>query len=239
MSDERYKGKRRSERLARAFKIPAEHLARLHKRIGVGDQFQADVPDWSGPSSDEDLSNYRNDTANSNWLGTCLWPQRPVTAPNKQHQNVLTHVSDKLMPNFCRCISTGSFACIRYHVSVARNQLKSELGRAFQALGFDLMGEEEVSKILTHEKQMLFDALERGITPLSGPKGFWSTASRHLKTKEHRHLVSYFFNVYLLRRVANQSRFGPKSAIDSDEDDIDDDDGDGEQVNNDGQRVVL
>jgi DNA gyrase subunit B len=117
-------------------------------------------------------------------------------------------------------------------VCMARSQLKSELGQAFQALGFDSMGE-EVSKIFTHEHQMLFDALERGISPLSGPKGFWSIVSRHLRTKESRHLVSYFFNVYLLRKVRNQSRSGPASVIDSDED-IDDDE-DEKQVCIDGQ----
>jgi hypothetical protein len=92
---------------------------------------------------------------------------------------------------------------------------------------------EEVSKIFTHEHQMLFDALERGITPLSGPKGFWSIVSRHLRTKERRHLVSYFFNVYLLRRIGNQSQSGPASVIDSDEDIYDDEDE--EQVCSDGQ----
>ncbi|KAF3334107.1 AT-rich interactive domain-containing protein 2 [Carex littledalei] len=233
-SDEQYKGKRRSERIARNLNITAARLAILRKRIGVGDLFQADVPDWLGPLSDEDLANYRNDSDTSRWLGTHLWPQKPVTTQTRAPQNLLRHVNDKLMPNYCRCIARGAVECVRYHVNVARSQLKSELGQAFRALGFDFMGE-GVEKVFTREQQMLFYSLERGITPLSGPKGFWSTASNHLGTKERRHLVRYFFNVYLLRRVGNQSRLGPASAIDSDEDDMDDDE-DVEQVCYDSQK---
>ncbi|KAJ3703382.1 hypothetical protein LUZ61_007087 [Rhynchospora tenuis] len=231
-SDERYKGKRRSERIARNFNIPAAHLASLRKRIGVGDLFQADVPDWSGPPSDEYRSNYRNDPDTARWLGTRLWPQKPVT---KHRKKLPQHVNDKPMPNYCRCITPGAIACVSYHVSVARNQLKFELSQAFSALGLDLMGE-EVEKVFTREQQMLFYSLERGIIPLSGPKGFWSTASKHLNTVVRRHLVSYFFNVYLLRRVGNQSRMGPASGIDSDEDIIDDEDEDESQVCNVGQK---
>ncbi|KAJ4819629.1 ELM2 domain-containing protein [Rhynchospora pubera] len=232
-SDERYKGKRRSERIARNFNIPAAHLASLRKRIGVGDLFQADVPDWLGPPSDEDRSNYRNDSDTARWLGTRLWPQEPVT---KHRQKLPRRINDKPMPNYCRCITPGAIACVSYHVSVARNQLKFELSQAFSSLGFDLMGE-EVENVFTRDQQMLFYSLERGIIPLSGPKGFWSTAFKHLNTVERRHLVSYFFNVYLLRRVGNQSRLGPASGIDSDEDNIDDDYEDESQVCNVGQKA--
>ncbi|XP_072996165.1 uncharacterized protein [Typha latifolia] len=149
---------RRSERLSRITRLTSAHLIMLRKRIGRGDSFQADIPEWTGPPSEKDISDYKEDKNISRMLGTRVWPVERYILDTYEAK------VGKGRSDLCQCSSPGSMACIRSHTSMARNQLKYELGETFSSWGFDRIGE-GVSGLLTYEGQMRFSALER-INPI-------------------------------------------------------------------------
>ncbi|ONK61997.1 uncharacterized protein A4U43_C08F35740 [Asparagus officinalis] len=165
------------------------------KRIPLGPFFQADVPEWAGPPSKKDLL---DDTYK--WLGTKLWP---IEGDNRQFD---VEVIGKGRSDSCDCTSRGSVECIRFHLNKARFQFKSELGPAFFSLGFDDMGE-EVSKSWTQEEQMTFDDLVRQ-NPSSEGKSFFEPALEYFTAKSRRDIVSFYFNVFVLRWMSIRTRLG-------------------------------
>ncbi|WOL14963.1 hypothetical protein Cni_G23744 [Canna indica] len=214
--------KRRSERIAQNANENIGHLRTRRKRIGLGPIFQADVPDWTCAPSETDLSIYKEDPDTLRWLGLKIWP-----AEESNDMKVSKDVIGEGRLNCCDCFSPGSIVCIRSHVSEARLKLKVDLGQAFFHWGFDDMGE-EVSKLWTNEEQIRFDALKR-LDNESGYRTFWQTAPTYFSSKRRRDLISYYFNVFLLRRISNQSILTPEY-INSDEDDHDEDDENNEEA---------
>lgn len=212
---ERQKGKgsmnmptRKSERLAKRMKLMTSVLLTQRKKIGVGEHFQAEVPDWTEPPSDE-LARYKNDPNISKMLGTRIWP------PEGQVLQTDKKIAGQGRMESCNCSYPGSFFCRQHHTDAARDQLRCELGRAFTEWRFDSMGE-EVSKMWTREEQLKFNALER-LVPVMDHKTFWAVASKHLASKTRIELVRYYLNVFLMRRVLSQCRLNLLE-IDSDED---------------------
>ncbi|KAL5229256.1 hypothetical protein ABZP36_017521 [Zizania latifolia] len=199
---------RKSERLAKRMKLMTSVLLTQRKKIGVGEHFQAEVPDWTEPPSDE-LSRYKNDPNISKMLGTRIWPPEGEVL-----QSDSTVVVQGRMES-CKCPYPGSFFCRQHHTDAARDQLRSELGKAFTEWRFDSMGE-EVSKVWTREEQLKFNALER-LVPVLDNKTFWVVASKHFASKTKIDLVRYYLNVFLMRRVLSQCRLNLLE-IDSDED---------------------
>ncbi|XP_020113570.1 AT-rich interactive domain-containing protein 1-like isoform X2 [Ananas comosus] len=204
---------RRSQRIPKIVKIASTYLVK--KKLGRGEQFQADILEWRGPPSEKDISGYKEDPNTLKWVGMRVWPVDGAV--------IETSVAEtgKGRLDMCDCPFPRSMACVRCHIRTARNQLKSELGPAFSSLGFDKMGE-EVSNLLTRNEQMRFNALER-LNPSSLGKTFWGIVSKHFNSKSLTELVNYFFNVYLPRRMGNQSRLTP-SEVESDDDDEEEDD---------------
>uniref|UniRef100_A0A0D9YHE5 ELM2 domain-containing protein n=1 Tax=Oryza glumipatula TaxID=40148 RepID=A0A0D9YHE5_9ORYZ len=212
---ERQKGKgsmnmptRKSERLAKRMKLMTSVLLTQRKKIGVGEHFQAEVPDWTEPPSDE-LARYKNAPNISKMLGTRIWP------PEGQVLQTDKKIAGQGRMESCNCSYPGSFFCRQHHTDAARDQLRCELGRAFTEWRFDSMGE-EVSKMWTREEQLKFNALER-LVPVMDHKTFWAVASKHLASKTRIELVRYYLNVFLMRRVLSQCRLNLLE-IDSDED---------------------
>ncbi|XP_015692458.2 AT-rich interactive domain-containing protein 1-like [Oryza brachyantha] len=212
---ERQKGKgsmnmptRKSERLAKRMKLMTSVLLTQRKKIGVGEHFQAEIPDWTEPPSDE-LTRYKNDPNSSKMLGIRIWP------PEGEVLQTDNTVVGQGRIESCKCPYPGSFFCRQHHTDVARDQLRSELGQAFTEWRFDSMGE-EVSKMWTREEQLKFNALER-LVPVLDQKSFWAVASKHFATKTRIDLVRYYLNVFLMRRVLSQCRLNLLE-IDSDED---------------------
>ncbi|KAL6614148.1 hypothetical protein ACP70R_036418 [Stipagrostis hirtigluma subsp. patula] len=202
---------RKSERLAKRMKLMASLLLIQRKKIGVGEHFQAEVPKWTGKPSEEDLLRYRNNPDTSKMLGTRIWP------PESDFYKTDIVVAGQGRPESCNCPYPGSFFCRQHHINGARDQLRSELGRAFTEWRFDSMGE-EVSKLWSHEEQLKFNALER-LVPVLDHKTFWAVASKHFASKTRGDLVKYYLNVFLMRRVLSQCRLSLLE-IDSDEDEV-------------------
>ncbi|XP_038988149.1 uncharacterized protein LOC103695494 [Phoenix dactylifera] len=218
---------RRSQRIARKLKVNERHLVTLRKRIGVGTLFQAEVPEWTGPPNVIDVSEDNEDSDDSKWLGTRVWP---VGGDDRKISEAMI---GKARPDSCACGSAGSVACIRSHVTAARLQLQCDLGQAFFSWGFDGMGE-EVSKLWTREEQMKFDPLER-LDPKSEHKTFWKLAKNCFISKSRQDLVSFYVNVFIPRQMSNQSRL-PTAEVNSEDDDDDGDDEKDEKPHEDGRK---
>ncbi|OIS99460.1 PREDICTED: AT-rich interactive domain-containing protein 1-like [Nicotiana attenuata] len=172
------------------------------KRIPVGSQFQADIPEWRQEKCESD----------SKWLGTQIWPL------DKQEKNRMLIERDPIgkgREDICGCQYPGSYDCIKFHLAEKRRKVKLELGSAFYRWKFDLMGE-EVALSWTKEEEKKFQDIVK-LNPLSTNKSFWNDIFKFFPNKCRESLVSYHFNVFLLRRRGHQNRTNA-SIIDSDDD---------------------
>lgn len=188
------------------------HLERMtRKRIPIGPNNQAIVPDWHGAenSGNGDTISVEVDLDESRWLAMQVWPPKVgKSVVNKDRIG-------KGRPDGCRCSVPGSIECVRSHIREERNKLKAELGSAFFTWRFDDMGE-DASTSWTPEEERKFRALVR-LNPVSLEKNFWNHLSACFPSKSMEMLVSYYFNVFVLRRRTLQNRVKPEE-IDSDDD---------------------
>lgn len=199
--------KRRSRRTLGLLKICDSHLPRT--RIPVGTSFQADVPYWTGSPSNKHGSDDNIDEDDSRWLGTPVWLAKGCNV------GIIIENIGKGRADFCYCTHPGSVECVKIHVNSARLQLKAYLGSVFNCWGFDKMGE-DVSKSWTSEEQTIFDNIVK-LNPLSENKSFLEPASKFFTSKSQKDIVSYYYNVYVLRRMSNRTRV-LSGVIDSDDD---------------------
>lgn len=204
--------KRRSQRTLDLLKIGDSHLPRM--RIPVGSSFQADVPVWTGSPSDKLYSDDNIDLFDSRWLGSQVWPAEGCNIKKNGGNMGKARVKTR-----CYCSHPGSVECIKIHVNSVRLQLKSYLGSVFTSWGFDEMGE-DVSKLWTSEEQKNFDKIVR-LNPLSQDKSFLEPATKFFASKTKKDIVSYYYNVYVLRRMSSQTRVS-SGTIDSDDDEDND-----------------
>nr|XP_004240098.1 AT-rich interactive domain-containing protein 1-like isoform X1 [Solanum lycopersicum] len=172
------------------------------KRIPVGPQFQADIPE-----SIEEI--YESD---SKWLGTGIWP---LGKRGKKRTLVDRGPIGKGRQDICSCNTRGSYDCVKCHISEKRRKLKIDLGSAYCEWKFDSMGE-EVALSWSREEEHKFQDIVKS-NPLSEEKSFWNEVFKFFPNKSRESLVSYYFNVFLLRRRANQNRTNAGN-IDSDDD---------------------
>ena len=171
----------------------------FRRQVSVGPLFQAEVPEWTGMASDTD----------SKWLGTQEWPLK-----SGEHDSLaVTDPIGRGRPDSCGCWIAGSVECIRLHIAETRMKLKFELGSVFYRWRFDGMGE-EVSLRWTAEEEKRF----KYMVQLEAPSlnAFWPGASKFFPRKTRQDLVSYYFNVFVIRRRSYQNRVTPKT-IDSDD----------------------
>lgn len=174
------------------------------KRIPLGRQFQAIVPEWTQQT-------YQRDTK---WVGFPVWPLEKTESRSSLIE--LERIG-KGRQESCGCEIPGSLECVRFHISQKRNRTKLELGSAFYKWKFDNMGEDVATKWTPNEEKKFEDIIKAN--PPSSGITFWSDLWTHFKDIKMAVLVSYYFNVYLLRRRAHQNRSDP-SNIDSDDDEL-------------------
>lgn len=176
------------------------HILTPRKRVPLGPGFQAELPPKrllaDSCRSDCELDSLR-------WLGECVWPMQEddtVLEANHHHHE-------------CLCKFQDSLECVRLHIQEKREALKTELGGAFSTWGFDEMGE-IVAEKWSREEQSAFQELVR-----RNPESFWHDLFEYFPTKCMTDFVSYYFNVFVLRRRAIQNRVNPDN-IDSDDDEM-------------------
>lgn len=173
----------------------------VRKRVPVGLTSQAIIPEWTGVVSEMD----------SKWLGTRVWPLEKI----ENRFIIERDPIGKGRQDSCGCQFPGSTECVRFHVAEKRVRIQLELGSAFQYWQFDRMGE-VVALSWTEEEKKRFKDIVRLNPPSIGVR-FWDEIFKSFSTKSREELVSYYFNVFLLRRRADQNRFTPNN-IDSDDD---------------------
>ncbi|XVF14371.1 hypothetical protein REPUB_Repub09cG0053100 [Reevesia pubescens] len=195
--------------------------------VSIGPEHQADIPEWSQhdmKSSADCLDSLDpqvalksscagligDDDYAKKMMGTRVIPMPDSEATAKFHCEDVGHRID------CECIDPGSIRCIRQHVTEAREKLRDNLGlEIFQELGFCDMGE-EVAKGWTEEEELAFHNVVLS-NPVSLGKNFWGHLPAVLPFCTKKEFVSYYFNVFMLRKRAEQNRVDPIN-IDSDDD---------------------
>ncbi|XP_026409165.1 AT-rich interactive domain-containing protein 1-like [Papaver somniferum] len=178
---------------------------RYHEKyVAIGTLHQAEIPEWVGEA-------YVGDPK---WLGTQTWPLIDCN----QNSIVETESIGKGREDSCGCQLPGSVHCVRFHIAEKRMKLKLEIGTLFYKWRFHSMGE-DVALSWTREEEKRVKAMVR-LNPPSLEKCFWDEAVKIFQTKTWKSLVSYYFNVFLLRCRSFQNRVTPDN-IDSDDDDSD------------------
>ncbi|XP_048327504.2 uncharacterized protein LOC107415952 isoform X1 [Ziziphus jujuba] len=196
------------------------------KPVSIGPEHQACVPEWdqsgsnsSDPSVKSDLQTnflpvldlgFMNDRDEVRMMGTCVIPMPGLEAsPNHCFENGGSK-------NDCSCLDKGSVCCVKQHITEAREKLRENIGQElFEELGFCEMGE-DIAKQWTEDEEHTF--LEVVLSnPASLGKNFWDHLPVVLPSRTHKELVSYYFNVFMLRKRGEQNRFDPLN-IDSDND---------------------
>ncbi|XWS44374.1 hypothetical protein CRYUN_Cryun15aG0039500 [Craigia yunnanensis] len=195
--------------------------------VSIGPEHQADIPEWSqqdlksssdcldtpdpqaalksscaGPMFDDDCG--------KKVTGTCVIPMPASEATAKFSCENVGHRID------CECLDQGSIRCIRQHVTEAREKLRQNLGlEIFRELGFCDMGE-EVAKRWTEEEELAFHNVVLS-NPVSLGKNFWDHLPAVFPSRTKKDFVSFYSNVFMLRKRAEQNRVDPVH-IDSDDD---------------------
>ncbi|OEL33746.1 hypothetical protein BAE44_0005233 [Dichanthelium oligosanthes] len=173
------------------------------KPVPIGPNHQAELPECRpfGGKTDEDESH--------KWIRNSVVPMPGTDA-----------LSLMLKPVHCKagcdCFDKDSINCVKKHVKEAREKLKVSVGTdTFRELGFYDMGEEVASR-WTEEEEHLFEEVVLS-NPASLRRNFWDELPLAFPSKSSKELVSYYFNVFMLRKRAEQNRFDPMN-IDSDDD---------------------
>lgn len=189
------------------YSILLEHSPR--KPVSVGADHQADVPAWGFSGSDSNLNVRDGDEAEKRLMGTCVIPM-PEMELSSLDDEVGKGRTD------CSCEDRGSMRCVRQHIMEERKKLLKTFGiEKFIELGFAGMGE-QVAQKWTQEDEHLFHKVVFN-NPASLNKNFWNYLSMVFPSRSKKEIVSYYFNVFMLRKRAEQNRNHLLSA-DSDND---------------------
>ncbi|KAI3835086.1 hypothetical protein MKX03_016772 [Papaver bracteatum] len=163
------------------------------KLVPVGSDHQAVIPEYVA-------SSLVIDTVNLEMLiGTCLLPM-PDSEAVANYSSV-----GKGRPGDCTCSDRGAIRCVQYHIFEARDKLRESIGREnYAKLGFYEMGE-IVARKWTEEEQQIFQNIVY-LNPVSYGKNFWTQLREAFPSRSKMELVSYYFNVFMLRKRAEQNR---------------------------------
>ena len=175
--------------------------------VPIGPNFQAEIPELIGLLDTKSLY----DDNDLRWLGTQIWPIKG----EKPSVETTMKTIGKGRPTSCSCISPRSIGCVRYHISESRLRLQKEIGYAFWSWKFDEMGE-FASKSWTLEEQTTFKSLMK-TNQISSRKNVVKLALKYFPDKCHKSIISYYYNVFILRRMSLQTR-ALICGIDSDDD---------------------
>jgi hypothetical protein len=193
-----------------------DHLRR--PVIPIGSKFQAEIPEWTGQDKRKNIYGGDDDSENLKWLGTRILPMEGMSTETTEK------AVGKGRHDACSCVSPGSADCVKRHVRKGRLLLQSEIGPAFLCWKFDEMGEEAVSKSWTLEDQRRFESLVKA-NPLWKEANFWKLALKRFPSRSKKSILSYYYNVFIPRRMRLQSQ--SKSSLETF--DSDDDQADGEE----------
>lgn len=204
--------------------VPTEHSysalmdSSPRKPVLLGPNHQATIPPWTGPVK-KNIVNFSSSPATNTvdgsdyeekLMGTCVIPMPDSDLSEHNNDKAAERIFD------CGCHDEGSVRCVQQHVMEARERvLKSLRYEKFVKLGLYDMGE-EVSRRWTHEEELVFHEVVYS-NPVSLGRKFWKHLSAVFPYRTKKEIVSYYFNVFVLRRRATQNR-SHLLDIDSDDD---------------------
>lgn len=192
---------KQSDSTADSIRFGGNHTRKKH--IRTGSNFQVDVPKYTEAAYDSD----------SKWLGTRIWP---LYKGEHNKRLIERDPIGKGRQESCGCQVPGSIECVRFHVGEKRMKVKLELGLAFYEWKFNSMGEENAILWTKQDENKFQDIVNSN--RLSSEKYFWDELFKCFPRKGREALVSYYFNVFLLRRRGQQNR-NITSNIHSDDED--------------------
>ncbi|KAA8529362.1 hypothetical protein F0562_033839 [Nyssa sinensis] len=183
------------------------------KQIPLGQNHQAEVPIWD-PQVAKKYSVVSADLVvddnGEKLTGDCFIPMPEKKSFVDEGVNAEDGTRD------CSCLDGGSVRCVQQHVKEAREKIRETLGhKKFVELGFYDMGEEVAQKWTKEEEQVFHEVVYSN--PVSLGKNFWDQLSVMFPSRTKKELVSYYFNVFMLRRRSVQNRSNLLD-IDSDDD---------------------
>ncbi|XP_041011220.1 uncharacterized protein LOC121254993 isoform X2 [Juglans microcarpa x Juglans regia] len=192
-----------------------DHFPR--KQVPIGTNHQASIPLWGKLINENNLDMTEKFTPSIDDGGSeeMLMGTLIVSMPDS---NLSTDRGDYAGDGRadCHCLDSGSIRCICQHIMEAREKLRRTLGEEkFVNLGFSDMGEEVAHKWTEEEEQIFHEAVYS--SPASLGRNFWKHLSLVFPSRSKSELVSYYFNVFMLRRRAAQNRSNLLD-IDSDDD---------------------
>ncbi|XP_071731560.1 uncharacterized protein [Rutidosis leptorrhynchoides] len=166
------------------------------KEVPIGPEYQADIPELRG-----------YDQSELKFLGSCVipMPEDPTVYDNAKRNKTE-----------CYCQISVSVRCAQQHISEARDNIKESVGlETFAELGFNNMGETVADKWSEEDEELFHEVVSSN--PVSIGKNYWAHLAAEFPSRTYQEIVSYYFNVFVLRRRAEQNRFDPMNA-DSDDD---------------------
>lgn len=200
------------------------------KLVPIGPDFQAEVPEWcpygakdtsifsysadaiivnSETSKMKSSDNFDSD-ADNKFCGMCVTPMPDLESVTCDDNKI---GYGRLV---CSCVDPGSITCVRQHIVKAREDLRRMVGQeCFTGLGLHEMGE-VVAEKWSEEDEQIFEEVVIS-NPSSAGKNFWDCLSAVFPSCTKMEIVSYYFNVFMLRKRAKQNR-SKSMNIDSDDD---------------------
>lgn len=164
------------------------------KQVPIGPEYQADIPEWL--ESDENEIKF---------MGSFVIPM-PEDSTICNDNTIGRGRTD------CCCDNPE---CVKQHIKEAREIMKARIGqKCFAELGLDDMGEVVAEKWTEEDEQLFHEVVYSN--PVSLGKNFWHNLAAEFPSRTKQEIVSYYFNVFMLRRRAEQNR---RDSINADSDD--------------------
>ncbi|KAG8383046.1 hypothetical protein BUALT_Bualt05G0143700 [Buddleja alternifolia] len=180
------------------------------KGVPIGPDNQAEVPKWDPDATGKSVSAFDNKSKQKELMGTCI-----ISMPNL-NDSTFDGLRIGRGRTDCKCLDVGSMRCVQQHVMEAREKLQETMGdENFTKLGFYDMGDEVACKWTPHDEQLFHEVVFSN--PASHGRNFWKHLRVAFPNRTNKDIVSYYFNVFMLRRRAVQNR-SYSLEIDSDDD---------------------
>ncbi|KAF8087356.1 hypothetical protein N665_0588s0024 [Sinapis alba] len=170
-----------------------------NKPVPIGSDHQADIPECVRDAID--------DNGEEVMMGKCIIPM-----PDSETEVCGIGKGRKE----CVCMDKGSIRCVQQHIMENREGLFETFGyeRCLE-LGLGEMGEEVAGKLSEDEEDLFHEVVYSN--PVSLDRDFWKQLKSAFPSRTMKDIVSYYFNVFILRRRAVQNR-SRSLDIDSDDD---------------------
>ncbi|KAL6537844.1 hypothetical protein OROMI_025487 [Orobanche minor] len=183
------------------------------KEVPVGPNYQAEFPNRAPSDRMQENSasdNIFDNKREQNQMGTCI-----ILMPDSNNSIVDESRVGRGRAD-CSCPDVGSTRCVQKHVKEEREKLCESIGdETFRELGFYNMGEEVAFNWTADEEQLFHEVVFSNAA--SHGRDFWEILGFVFPNRRKKEIVSYYFNVFMLRRRAVQNRSDLLN-IDSDDD---------------------